>query len=143
VSPAATREISETQIHNPHALKAAHVVTDCLGHASNLPIATLDEDHPDGIHGKALNAAGQRGTTVVTNIDAPGQLHDVILADGLAHRDGVFALVAVLRQQQSLNDVALVRQQDQPLAHHVEAADVDDALWELHRVDDVVRHRLV
>ena len=76
----------------------------------------------------------------VENMHSARHSGEELGGDRAIDRDAVFLLVAVRRAQQVVDDIAVIRQQEQALGVLVEAADRKDALAVCHEADHIVRN---
>jgi hypothetical protein len=128
-------------VHDAHALQPSHRVIEVFAHAADLAIEPLGQHDAKRVAPDLRDLARIRHRAE----DRHTRCHAVeeILRQRSIDRDDVFLFVLVLRAQHAVDDVAVVRQQDQPLGILVEAPDRKDALAMPDEVHDVVRHLAV
>ena len=118
----------------PHAPKAHHRVADGLAHVAHLARASLVQR--DGEERLVLarpetgvdEADDGGGRAAAVDRDPSPQPLELVLAGHAAHAREILALDFMLRMQQPLHELAVVRQQQQALGVVVEAADGVDVL---------------
>ena len=135
MTPLAHRYV-EGDVHDAHALELHDAVAEVLAHPANLPVESLGEDDAEGPASQLLDLAlAGHG---VEDGHAASHATDEAACDGLVDRDDVLFLVVVPSPQDLVDDVPVVRQEDESFARLVEAADREDARGVANVVDDVV-----
>src|ERR1041385_1405751 len=112
LAPAPERQLAELDVHDAHALQRLDRVSECLAHAADLPVQPLHQDDPKHLRPEREHLArlGRR----VGEPHPSCHLLDKLRRDRLVDAHHVFLLVAVLGAQHLVDDVAVVREQDQP-----------------------------
>lgn len=109
-----------------------------FGHASDLPVQTLDQGNAEDVwrllHDFALFGGGaQHG-------HALGHGFQGLLRQRLVHGHHVLFFVSVAGPQDLVDDVPVVGQENQPLRVLIEPPNGENAFAVVHKVHNVVRH---
>ena len=107
----------ELDVHDAHTFELAHAVVQKLTHAANLAVEALGQDDRKGMAARLLDDTF--ACTGSYNRNAVAHLLNEFFGDWLIHRYQIFFFVVVARTQNFIDDIAVVGQENEPLAGFV------------------------
>ena len=125
-------------MHDPDTVERTHSVPEDMAHAPDLSIPTLRQDDAEPCGAQSLNLTGLRPTA--QNHDSPGHPIEERLIEGSIHRHFIFPFMTKLRPKNLVDDIPVVRQENEPRRVFVETADREDAFRVADRGNNVARH---
>src|ERR1700720_890335 len=123
-------------IHDAHALQPLSFVSERRAHAANLAIHSLSEDDAEGLRIDAGDF-GRLGQ-LAHDFHAAGHHAERQIGDRTIYRHHVLLFMIVLRTKNFVDDVAVVRQQYQPLRIPIQSPDRENPFRVPDVPDDVV-----
>ncbi len=133
--PPSDRQPVQRDVHDAHARERDHPIAERLTHAADLAVASFDQDDAESIGRLPPNCAGQGRTSQYEH--ARRHAIQEFSVEWAVHTHHVLALVAVLGPQDLVDDVAVVREQDESGGVLVQSSNGEDACGVLDRGDDV------
>ena len=135
VAPAADRQLAQVDMHDADALERQGRVAKCFGHAADLAIETLGKGDPEHPRAK-LHDLARPGRGVREPHTARHARHE-FGRDRVIDGDDVFLLVMVLGPQHLVDDITIVREEDQAFRVLVEPTDRKHPFGMIHEIYDV------
>lgn len=135
VAPLSDLEIVQLDVHDPYSFQLAYLIAECLAHPSDLAVESLGEDDLEDTVADFGYSARLGDSS--ENADATGHALQKWRGDRLVDGDDVLFFVIVFCPQYFIDDISIVRQQNQPLRVLVQATDRENALRMIHKINDV------
>ena len=120
-----SRQVAQAQMTdaNPHEL--FHLIPQLVKHATDLPVDSLTQDHPDARHPDRLHFLDSGALSIEHH---PGQqLRREPWLPGAIKCHFVFFFNFVTRMRQVLGEIAVVGEDEQSFGLRVEPADIEEA----------------
>ena len=110
-------------------------VAQGLAHPANLAIASLGQDDPKAARPETLDAA--RSRLAAENHHPRSHVVQERLVEGAIHVNLILLLMTIFSTENLIDDVSVVRQQDEPGRIFIQSADWEDPFWMADEADDV------
>lgn len=130
-------QLAEVDIHDADPVQLGDLVVQELAHPSDLPVEALGEDDPECVGPEGFDFTFFRHGTQ----DGESVAHalDELRGDGRLDGDDILLVVLIAGAKDLVDDVPVIRQEDEALGGLVQSADRKEALLVTDEGDDVFR----